>query len=270
MNKTVKRIKGILTAVMYVAIFYGVTLIVQFTYTLWQNFSGEIEISKIEINIINGTYALNVISMIITFWIYLLIGKVRRKPILKSVLNDAVTPMTIIMMLCLAIGMRMLVTVYYSASKNSEFLTKSIDSASAITPDLSGIGQIATALFCIIIVAPLFEELLFRALIMSELRQIVRPWAANFLQALMFGVAHAVLFQSIFTFVMGLVFGALYGRVKSIKALAICHGMFNLSVVLVPGVFLATSGIILTVLGILLTVLPIVYIYGTTEKDNFI
>ena len=174
--------------------------------------------------------------------------------------------MTTVMMICLAVGLRLLVTVYYTVSKNIELLTKSIDSASDITPDLTGIAQILVALFCIAVMTPLFEEMLFRAIVMSELSSVMRPWAANVLQALMFGVAHAVLFQSIFTFVIGVIFGLLYRRLKSINALAICHGVFNVSVIFVPGALEMVSGIILTVGGLLLTVLPIVYIYGTTGK----
>ena len=268
MNKTVKRIKGILTSVMYIAIFYLVSLIVQLIYVLWQNFSGEIEISKIEINVINGAYALSVISMIITFWIFIAIGKIRKKPIDKVVLNSAVTPMTIIMLLCLSVGLRLLVTAYYSLSQNSSLLTQSIDSASAMTPDLTGMAEILVAVFCIAVITPLFEEILFRAIVMNELKEIMRPWAANVLQAAMFGAAHAVLFQSIFAFVIGLVFGALYNRLKSIKAMAICHAVFNLSVVIVPGVLTLKSAVIMIIPGILLTVLPIVYVYGSTQKNN--
>ena len=83
-----RRIKGILTAVMYVAIFYGVSTVVQLLYMLWQNSGGEIEVSRIETNLINGAYALNVISMIITFWIYLIIGKIRKKRFDKVIFRN--------------------------------------------------------------------------------------------------------------------------------------------------------------------------------------
>lgn len=265
-NNKLKRIKAILFSLVYVAIYYAISMIAQMLYVVWQKGNSGATISEIEINLTNGSYALSVISVIFTLWIYLLIGKMRKKPLGTVVENNNVPPMINIMAAMLAVGVRLIVTVYYSFSQNIELLKKSIDEAAELSPQFTSTSQLLIAAFAIIIVAPLFEEILFRGVIFHELKGVMRTWAANVLQALLFGVAHAVLFQSIFAFVIGVILGIVYHKTGNIKTAAICHGVFNLSVIFTQGELTPVAGVVIAILGILLCACSLFYILANSKK----
>lgn len=261
-----KRTKPILLALMYVAIYYAVSFAVQIIYTVWQNTSKGASISEIALNVTNNLYALTIISVIITFWIYLIIGHKRKKQLDRVIVNQKMPSMISIMAVCLAVGLRMLVTVYFHYSQNVEMLKQSIDEASAITPQLTGTGQLLIACFATVLIAPLFEELLFRGIVMEELKTVMRPWAAIVLQAVLFGVAHGVLFQSIFAVVIGVILGVIYHKTKSFNTAVVCHSAFNFSVIMAQSELNLKTSIIVSVLGIVLVVFSMIYILSSSKK----
>ncbi len=251
---------------MYVAIYYAVSFAVQLAYTVWRNASAGGSLSEVAIDVTNNLYALTIISVIITFWIYLIIGHKRKCQLDKVVENRQTPPIVGAMAICCAVGLRMLVTVYYHYSQNVELLKKSIDEASAITPQLTGTGQLLIAVFAIAFIGPLFEELLFRGIIMHELRTIMRPWAAIGLQAILFGASHGVLFQSIFAMAIGVMLGIIYYKTKSFKTAVICHSAFNLSVVIAQSELNLKTSIIVGVLGLALVSLSFGYIIANSKN----
>ena len=261
-----KRIKVILLVLMYVAIYYGITFLVQAAYMLWRNISGRDTLSEIAISTTNNLYALGVIAVVITFWIYLFIGHIRKCPLYTVIENRNTPPIVSAMAVCLAVGARLLVTVYYHCSQDVELLKKSIDEASAITPELTGTGQLLIAMFFASLFAPMIEELLFRGIIMYELRKIMRPWAAIGLQAILFGAAHGVLFQSMFAVVVGVFLGVVYYKTKSLKTAVICHGAFNLSVVITLSELNFGTSILVAVLGIVLVTFSMIYIVRSSKE----
>ena len=168
----------------------------------------------------------------------------------------------------LAIGCRFLVVVYYSFAGRISFLEHSLEKAASELPPIDSADKILIALLCSILIAPIFEELLFRGLVMGELLKVMRPWAANVSQALVFGIMHGVLFQSVFAALMGLVLGELYFKTKNIKISMVSHAVFNLSAVLTKD-NLSLSGVtVYSVAGLLLMFLSLYYLYNNAEADN--
>ena len=120
----------------------------------------------------------------------------------------------------------------------------------------------------IILIAPFFEELLFRVLVMGQLMRIMKPWAAIFSQAVIFGAMHGVLFQSIFAFGVGIVLGVVYYKTQNIKVATVCHSVFNFSAALMQE-NLSMNGIsVFVIAGLLLTFLPLCYIVNTKREDS--
>lgn len=265
MKSAVKRIKGILSSLMYVAVYYAVSLLVYAVYYIWNITGGRLSAAEIEKNANNGSFALTVITSIICLWIYMLLGKIRKKPLSGMVADRSVPPIIYFMAATLAIGCRFLVAVYYSASQKIELLHNSIERASESAPDINSAAQMLIAIFCVIVIAPLFEELLFRSLVMGELMKIMRPWAAITFQAIVFGAAHGVLFQSVFAFSVGIVLGLVYYRTQSIKTAAVCHGVFNFSTVFMMENMSVIGNIIFITAGILLSALSLFYIFANTK-----
>lgn len=260
MKKLGKALKSGFLALFYVGIYYGVTYAVRSLYVIWQESLGKISGSEIALNARNNTYALGVIAMIITFWVYLIVIKKRNFSI-DYISEKKKNPAVIYAMaVCLAVGMRLLVSVYFSYSQGIEVLKKSIDDAATFSPELNTSTQVVIALFSIAVITPLFEEFLFRGLVMHELMTAVRPWLAILLQAALFGIAHGVLFQSLFTFVIGILLGIVYYRTQNLKTVALCHGAFNVSVILAQEELTLTTGIMVTAMGLVLVVFSMSYI----------
>ncbi len=66
--------------------------------------------------------------------------------------------------------------------------------------------QIGHAVF----VAPLVEELVFRLIFLRAGKMILPFWAANLVQAILFGIYHGTSFQRVYGFVMGLIIGCVF------------------------------------------------------------
>lgn len=260
MKKLGKAFKSGILALLYIGIYYAVTYAVRSVYVLWQESLGKVSGSEIVLSARNNTYALGVIAMIITFWVYLVIINKRNFSI-DYISEKKKNPAVIYAMaVCLAIGMRLIVSVYFSYSQGVEVLKKSIDDAATFTPELSSSTQIIIALFSIVVITPLFEEFLFRGLIMHEFMTTVRPWLAILLQAVLFGLAHGVLFQSLFTFVIGILLGIVYYRTQNLKTVALCHGAFNVSVILAQEELTLITGAMVAVMGLVLVIFSMSYI----------
>lgn len=260
MKSWIKRIKGILLALVYVAIYDALSFVTQMGFLLWKKVSGEITYEQAMESIIDGSYALTVISMIISLWIFMLIGKLRKKP-LGTVIGEEKYPIMVYAMAgFLAIGTRMLVAVYHYFAQDIAPLRESIEKAAEFSPNLSTPVAALIALFAVSIIAPVFEEVLFRGIVQSELMKIMRPWAAIFMQGIIFGVAHGVLFQSIFATVVGIVLGVIYYKTNDIKIAMICHGVFNYAVVLTGIVTSLATAAVFFAFGLMIVVFAMTYI----------
>ena len=146
------------------------------------------------------------------------------------------------------------------------FLKKSIENSALQGFEFTYAYQVLIALFLIIIIGPLFEEILFRGLIMNEFLKIMRPWAAIVLQAVFFGVVHFSLFQSSFALVVGVILGVIYFKTQSIKTVAVCHGVFNFTAFFSEIAKDMQSAIIILIFGIVITAISLFYIIGTYKS----
>lgn len=78
----------------------------------------------------------------------------------------------------------------------------------------------------LVILAPLFEELLCRKLVIDSTRQYGEK-ASAILSALVFGLMHQNLFQFFYAFALGYVFACVYLRTGRVRYTVILHGIIN-------------------------------------------
>ncbi len=78
-----------------------------------------------------------------------------------------------------------------------------------------------------VLVAPVVEEIVFRGLILSRLARVIPGWLAVLLSALLFGVCHGQIVWMTYAFVLGVIFGFLTLRAKSIWPSLCAHLLFN-------------------------------------------
>ena len=83
--------------------------------------------------------------------------------------------------------------------------------------------------FAVVILPPLVEETVFRGLIFHYLKKGGAGfWAANLIQAVLFGIYHGNLVQGIYAFCIGLLLGYLAERYSSLIIPVMVHALFNL------------------------------------------
>lgn len=83
------------------------------------------------------------------------------------------------------------------------------------------------AFVIIVLTGPLFEELVVRGVVLQGLLRNYRPWVAIGQSALLFGIMHYNPAQSINALLLGLVFGWLYYRTRSLLLCITMHVLVN-------------------------------------------
>ena len=125
---------------------------------------------------------------------------------------------------------------------------------------LMDMGQYGTVGYIImllygILVAPVHEELLNRGVTMHYALKALPFWAANLLQAALFGILHMNIVQGSYAFIVGLVLGYIYKASGNLKVPILLHMAFNLFGSLIPLMPLSTDEpsayILVGVLGVI-------------------
>lgn len=95
--------------------------------------------------------------------------------------------------------------------------------------ETAGISDgLTVSMFCYsILLAPIGEELLFRGVTMHQAKKVLPFWAANFLQALLFGIFHMNIMQGIYAFFLGMILGYICEAGGSLYHSILLHILFN-------------------------------------------
>lgn len=136
---------------------------------------------------------------------------------------------------------------------------------------MSGYEQSSTAMFTgnfwvmvfgTVIVAPLVEEIIFRGLIYTRMKQGMSAIVAALLTSALFGVAHGQWVWMLYTFVFGLILIWVFERTKSLIANILLHFSYNLCAVLqmlLPedtpdwvGIAIVAASVVLAAVGVFL------------------
>ncbi|WOO34669.1 type II CAAX endopeptidase family protein [Anaerocolumna sp. AGMB13020] len=94
--------------------------------------------------------------------------------------------------------------------------------------DSLGMGNTFISFLYVGLVAPIAEELIFRGVTFNKARKYMPFLAANFAQALLFGIYHMNLIQGLYAFAMGLSFG-LIRRAYSLIGAILLHMTVNIA-----------------------------------------
>lgn len=268
MKKQRKKAKSFIVALVYIAIYYVISFAVGNIYFLWLVKAGGLSSKDAQITLINNTCVLTLVTWGLSYWLFFLIGRINKTPIKNEIGVKQAPPIIYIMASVLAVGCRFLVVAYYYLAQKVTVLSQSIESAVGNTPEITNNAQALLWISCIALVAPFFEELLFRVLVMGQLLRIMRPWAAVVLQAAAFGAMHGVLFQSLFAFAVGIALGIVYYKTKNIKVATVCHSVFNLSSVVMQESLIGQGALVFAVAGLLLVFLSLYYIVNNKREDG--
>lgn len=135
-------------------------------------------------------------------------------------------PLTILGVVMLTPGMQYLST--YIVSFTASLFPKWLESYEELleTAGLDDTLTLGMFLYSVIF-APLSEELIFRGVTMRQARKVFPFWAANLMQAVLFGIFHMNMIQGIYAFCLGLILGYICERGGSIYHSILLHMLFN-------------------------------------------
>lgn len=102
------------------------------------------------------------------------------------------------------------------------------------------------------IISPIAEELLFRGIILAEMKRVMKPMRAALLSSALFGLYHGNPVQLVYAFVLSMVLSFAYYDSKNFAVPVVLHGAVNVVIFLASMLGLLKSSTVLLVLGILL------------------
>jgi uncharacterized protein len=205
-------------------IIYGVVLGIQMSAqgTLDMNNIQDIANGALNPQILLGISAAIGIVDIIVFGIWFKKQK-KSGDILVSAnkLNAKGVVLILILGLCIQISLSVILTVI------SNLRPDWFDGYGELIESL-GMGNSLISFLYVGLVAPIAEELIFRGVTFNKARKYMPFLAANFVQALLFGIYHMNLIQGLYAFAMGLSFG-LIRRAYSLIGAILLHMAVNIA-----------------------------------------
>lgn len=220
-----KVLLALLKAGCYLLLFLGcqilVTMAVTIIFTVFSVINGgAMDQALLMEQILGYTTHITLISNLLALGILALFFLIRRKKVLGETCLVKTRPRMVAAAAALAPGLYAVVITLLGFLPE-EWLS-AYNEASAALNDTSIWALLAT-----VIAAPLAEEVIFRGLIQSRLNRVMPGWLAVVVSALLFGLCHGQAVWMAYAFLLGLFFGWIALRSKSILPTVVAHMIFN-------------------------------------------
>ncbi|QXM05138.1 CPBP family intramembrane glutamic endopeptidase [Crassaminicella indica] len=184
-------------------------------------------VGKIQEGITQNTFIFVATAAIVTLVIYMLILRNKEENLWQRCKFEK---LSVKQYIWIVLGLISLSFVSSNVVMSTQHLFKSYEqvSKSIAAGSASFLGAI-----CVLILLPIFEEVLFRGLIFNELRKHINIIISVALQALIFGLFHGNMLQGIYTFFLGIILAIIYVWSKSIWAPIVGHIVYNIMGIIV-------------------------------------
>lgn len=179
---------------------------------------------------------LNAVSILTYYFFY-----VKRAKLHSEITNkkDIQINVSVLMISFSAAAALMVNVVYCLICWNSDF---EIIELSWLNFALYSIGTV--------ILTPVTEEIIFRKVLLTELRKCIDVKKAILLSSLLFGFMHGSLFDFIYTFIFGILLAIISCKFRGIVYSIIMHSAFNLMAVLVQTIEFSSIALCWTLIGV--------------------
>ncbi len=190
-----------------------------------------------------GTLIGEGLTVFILFIIFIFIPKNLIKRCNFKEINSKKLPVII----CLTIGLSLFSMLFVILGQNF------FPSYQTVENTMNAAKNSYIEMLVVLLIGPIFEEIIFRGAIFSILRKNIPLVPAIIIQAILFGLLHGNPLQGIYAFFLGIVLCLIYLYTGSILGNMLCHIIFNiLGSVILPIVFAIFPNIlIMTILGII-------------------
>ena len=182
-------------------------------------------------------------------WLYFII---RKKKVFKELSIHKISPNLYLPLSILAFALNLFTVTAMALLPISETTMNGYNSSSNIL----FAGNIFVSIVSIVIVAPIFEEILFRGLIYNRLKTGMPIWIAAVISSLIFGVVHGHIIWVIYATLLALVFVYLFELTGSLFTCIFAHFIYNLS-----GLLINFIPVDITILSVALFIISAVIIF---------
>lgn len=212
--------------------------------------------------LILGTLISGVLALVIIIISFL----IRKKDVLKELNLSKLKSAGIIPLVLLGVGLNVFISILFSLIPFPETWV------SSYTNSFTNImqGNYIVSLLSVVIVAPVVEEVIFRGLIYTRLKNGVPLILSAVITSVVFGMIHGTIIWAIYTFLFSLILIWVFEKFKSLLANIILHMAFNaigmgLSLLPeLPDVF----GWIFLITGFLLILISCLWINNITKDEK--
>lgn len=234
---------GLLKALGYFAIYFGMQLLVSFVYTTAGVIRTAIRYTEGGTNLLDPVVfqqymdeALQVVSAsamptviisgVLTIGVLWLIFVCRKKKITKELCLRKFHPGAVVPIVLMGLGFNVVTGLVLS------FVPEKWMSAYEASSSLIMTDNMVLLILGTVLMAPLVEEIIFRGLLYTRMKKGMPAAAAMVLSSAVFGVAHGQWVWMIYAFVFGMVLVWTFERTKSLLANILLHLSYNACAVL--------------------------------------
>ena len=206
------------------------------------------------------TIELSIASAVLSTAVYIVIFVCRKKNFFAEVEIRSIKPIYFALMPIFGGAMNFLMAVILSFISFPEAWVAEYDS---VVSTIVGGDTVTTVLF-IVLIAPVFEEILFRGLIHTRLRRAIPMFGAMIASSWIFGATHGVMIQLIYASLLGLLLAWIFEKSGSLIASILFHVGFNLCGLAIG--YYQGSLLPMLILSVVLSIGSIVYIQRNSER----
>lgn len=168
---------------------------------------------------------LTLISSILTLLILGLVFLIRKKNFLEETSIRSMPVSGIVPVALAAVGFNIVVSKLLQIIPFPESWIEAYQQNSSMI----GAGNMAVAWIATVIVAPILEEIVFRGLVYTRLKQGMAAVAAAVIASLLFALSHGTIVWGIYTFLLSMILIWTFERFQSLTANICFHFFFNLT-----------------------------------------
>ncbi len=177
--------------------------------------------------ILSNLFLCSAIAMVLSLFLFWAMGILRERKLKDELKFENLSNTPALPAVLIAFGCRLGVSVYAVIADQVDVLRESVENSVDTSSYIVSPGKLTVYLVVTIILAPVFEEILFRGIVQTELLRGFPVPMAIFVGALFFSAAHGMLYQSLFTFFVGLLLGWSYYVTRNLFTSILIHMVFN-------------------------------------------
>lgn len=275
-NRTKNFFANVGKALLYFGIYFGFQQIISiifafaisFMYGMEVALKGEVIAEQALLNQILMDKLLNmqgyiiIISAILTIITLFIIFKIRKRKFGEKLQINKIKSNSIVPIVLFGIALNLFIVLILNLLPE-ELLSEYAQSSNALIGNNLIIG-----FFAIVIFAPIIEEIIFRALMYTNLKKAMPTALAILISAIIFGLCHGQFIWIIYATVIGIIFNIVFIRYKSVVANVLLHSVFNLTSFLLYFINIDINFLPVLIISGIIMVLSFVWIIIQTKIEK--